>query len=188
MRTVIYQDTGDEFVLRMTDAYMAESNAFHAGWCRHPTTELRRRTIAGGRVTFWQQCQICGSFPGNAVSKPADADHIPDADTTLRDRYDAQREAERHEIKQRHVRIQKRENANWWRRYNQYLDSPAWQARRRAVMARSRGICEGCGSRPATQVHHLTYANVCNEFLWELKAVCDHCHQRCHPESQETAA
>jgi 5-methylcytosine-specific restriction endonuclease McrA len=187
MKTVVDEVTGDEFDLRWTDAYTAEINAVYNGWCQHPTTELRRRIIASGQVTYWHQCQTCGRFLGNAVRKPDDADRIPDADTTLEARYDAQRAAERHEIEQRHVRIQKREKAQWWRRYNEYLDSPAWQARRRAVMTRSGGICEGCGSRPATQVHHLTYANVCNEFLWELRAVCDHCHERCHPESQETA-
>jgi hypothetical protein len=188
MRTVIDPDTGEEFDLRWTDAYMAEINAAHNGWCQHPTTELRRRTIAGGRITFWHQCLTCGRFPGNAARAPDDADSIPDADTTLQDRYDAQRAAVRHEIEQRHVRIQKQERANWWRQYDQYMDSPAWKARRRAVMERSRGLCEGCGSRPATQVHHMTYANVCNEFLWELKAVCDHCHARCHPEQHEDAA
>jgi 5-methylcytosine-specific restriction endonuclease McrA len=188
VRTVIDPDTGEEFDLRWTDAYMAEINAVHNGWCQHPTTELRRRTIASGQITYWHQCQTCGRFPGNAVRKPDDADRIPDADATLQDRYEAQRAAERQEIEQRHVRIQKRDRANWWRWYTEYLDSPAWQSLRRAVMDRAQGICEGCRSRPATEVHHLTYDNVGNEFLWELRAVCDHCHRRCHPEKQETAA
>jgi 5-methylcytosine-specific restriction endonuclease McrA len=182
------EDTGDEFALRGTPEYYAEANAFSTDWCRHPATELRRRINAGGQVTYWNQCLTCGRFPGNAVGRPDAADRVPDADATLRGRYDARRAAERHGIEQRHVRLQKRENANWWRRYNQYLDSPAWQARRRAVMEHAGGLCEGCGSRPATQVHHLTYDNVGNEFLWELKAVCDHCHRRCHPDKQETAA
>ena len=55
-------------------------------------------------------------------------------------------------------------------------------------MERAQGLCEGCRRRPATEVHHLTYEHVGDELLWELKAVCDHCHRRCHPESQETAA
>jgi hypothetical protein len=31
-------------------------------------------------------------------------------------------------------------------------------------------------------VHHLTYAHVFNEFLFELMAVCDECHDRLHRE------
>ena len=188
MRTVIDDDTGEEFDLRWTDAYLAELNAVQNGWCQHPTTELRRRIIASGQVTYWHQCLCCGRFPGSAVRKPDDAAGIPDADPTLQERYDAQRAAARHEIEQKHIRLQKRERADWWRQYDQYIDSPAWKALWRAVMERSRGICEGCGCRPATQVHHETYKNFGNEFLWELRAVCDHCHRRCHPEKQETAA
>jgi hypothetical protein len=188
MRTVIDPDTGEEFDLRWTDDYLAEINAANNGWCQHPTTELRCRIIANGQITYWHQCQMCGRFPGSAVRKPDDADRIPDADTTLKDRYDAQRAAVRQEIEQRHVRIQKMERANWWRQYDQHVNSPAWKVIRRAVMERAKGICEGCGSRPATQVHHQTYKNFGNEFLWELKAVCDHCHARCHPEQHEDAA
>src|SRR3954466_7508190 len=91
MRTMIDPDTGDEFELRLTPEYMAEITAFDGGWCQHPTTELRRRTIASGQITYWHQCQTCGAFPGNAVRKPDDADRIPDADTALKDRYEAQR-------------------------------------------------------------------------------------------------
>jgi 5-methylcytosine-specific restriction endonuclease McrA len=187
MSTVIDQDTGEEFDFRWTDAYYADISAAHNDWCQHPTTELRRRIIASGQITYWHQCLTCGRFPGSAVRKPDNADSIPDADTALKDRYDAQRAAVRQEIEQRHVRIQKAENANWWRQYNRHVNSPAWKVIRRAVMERSRGICEGCGLRPATEVHHQTYKNVGNEFLWELKAVCDHCHARCHPEKQEAA-
>jgi 5-methylcytosine-specific restriction endonuclease McrA len=188
MRTVIDPDTGDEFDLRLTPEYMAEINAFDGGWCRHPTTDLRRRILAGGQVAYYQQCLTCGVFPGNAVRKPDDADRISATDTALEDRYDAERKAARQEIEQRHARIQKRERANWWRWYNQYLESPAWKARRRAVMERAQGLCEGCRTQPAVHVHHQTYVHVGNELLWELVAVCNQCHERCHPESQETAA
>jgi 5-methylcytosine-specific restriction endonuclease McrA len=44
----------------------------------------------------------------------------------------------------------------------------------------SRGVCEGCREQPASEVHHLTYEHVGEEFLWELEAVCDDCHSRVH--------
>lgn len=73
-----------------------------------------------------------------------------------------------------------RESREWWAKYNAYLSSSDWRRRRQLILKRSGGICEGCMERPATQVHHLSYAHVCNEFLWELRAICDQCHNRAH--------
>jgi hypothetical protein len=72
------------------------------------------------------------------------------------------------------------EAEKWRHCYEEYLQSDAWHERRRRVLARARGICEGCRQAPATQVHHLTYKHVCNEFLWELVAICRGCHERYH--------
>jgi 5-methylcytosine-specific restriction endonuclease McrA len=65
-------------------------------------------------------------------------------------------------------------------RYKQYLQSEAWRRRRELVLRRALGICEGCGQASATEVHHLTYDHVGNEFLWELVAICRDCHERYH--------
>ena len=83
-------------------------------------------------------------------------------------RWDAEREERERERAE--------ENRRWWAWFRAYLESPAWAARRRAVLSRARGCCEACGWRPATQVHHLTYDHVGNEPLWELRAICKTCH------------
>ena len=70
----------------------------------------------------------------------------------------------------------------WWDWYNAYLRSAAWRERAALVRRRAGGVCEGCAMRQATQVHHVTYKHVGNEFLWELRAVCDACHDRIHGE------
>lgn len=70
-----------------------------------------------------------------------------------------------------------RQNREWWKRYNLYLQSPEWGARRRLVFKRAGNVCEACLSRPASQVHHTSYEHVCNEPLWELRAVCHECHE-----------
>lgn len=65
-----------------------------------------------------------------------------------------------------------------------------------SAVARARGVCEGCRSARATQVHHLTYQHAGHvvpggELLWELVAVCDDCHDRAHMRAvseQERAA
>jgi hypothetical protein len=73
-----------------------------------------------------------------------------------------------------------RASAEWHARFEEYLQSEAWADRRDLVLHRARWICEGCGREPATQVHHLTYDHVFDEFLWELRAVCRDCHERWH--------
>ena len=66
----------------------------------------------------------------------------------------------------------------WWELYNAYLRSPVWLNKRRRVLQRCNGWCEGCGERRAIQVHHLCYPRGClpgsaqwiaQEKLWDLK-------------------
>lgn len=64
--------------------------------------------------------------------------------------------------------------------YKAYLESPEWRAKAALVRARAKRTCEGCGVRPAVEVHHLTYAHIGCEFLFELVALCSHCHDRWH--------
>lgn len=61
--------------------------------------------------------------------------------------------------------------------YQRYLASRPWALLREAVRRRSRGMCERCAVLPMAAVHHLTYANVGNERLEELQAICASCHE-----------
>ena len=72
-------------------------------------------------------------------------------------------------------------NGKWRPSYAAHLATVDWMERRRLVMIRARGVCEGCRKRKATTVHHLTYEHVGVEFLFELVAVCRSCHARLHP-------
>lgn len=69
--------------------------------------------------------------------------------------------------------------------YAAYLRSPAWASLRRQILLRAGFVCEGCGAKPAEEVHHLNYDHIGGEFLWELVAVCQECHHRLHPEHGE---
>lgn len=64
--------------------------------------------------------------------------------------------------------------------YKAYRLTQAWKEKRDAVLRRAGGMCEGCGKKRATEVHHLTYEHIFKEFLWELQAVCRECHERWH--------
>jgi len=82
------------------------------------------------------------------------------------------------EQRQRDVaRAAERQQYREW--YHQYLASPAWREKRQRVMARAEGVCEGCGTARAVDVHHTTYANIGDELLWQLRAVCRACHEKC---------
>jgi 5-methylcytosine-specific restriction endonuclease McrA len=70
----------------------------------------------------------------------------------------------------------------FWDWYSAYLQSDAWRAKRAQALKRDKGLCQGCLERPATQVHHLTYAHVGGELLFELASICDDCHERAHEE------
>ena len=67
--------------------------------------------------------------------------------------------------------------------YRAYLHTDHWSEVRRKVMRRAHGWCEGCGVNRATEVHHLTYAHVGNELLFELVAVCREFHERLRSEA-----
>ncbi len=64
--------------------------------------------------------------------------------------------------------------------YAAYMASPAWRRRRARVLRRAGRQCQACGTRPAVDVHHLTYAHLGAERPWELLAVCPACHRRLH--------
>ena len=69
------------------------------------------------------------------------------------------------------------------RRYREYLNSPEWKAKRKAVLKRSGGICERCRRYLVDEVHHLTYANVLDEPLEDLQGLYKPCHGFLHQES-----
>jgi 5-methylcytosine-specific restriction endonuclease McrA len=166
--------------------------------CEHSHSILTRRVVANGAVQIWRQCVRCGSAVGSAIARSKvdrQIDSLPEWDEALADRWsDALRDAWQRRMDARKADADSK-SAQWWARYNEYLQSPEWRAKRKAVMDRAGGVCEGCRSARATQVHHLTYQHAGHvspggELLWELVAVCDDCHDRAHMRvsEQERAA
>ncbi len=64
--------------------------------------------------------------------------------------------------------------------YEWYLGTNFWRAKRNEAMARANHVCQRCGERPATEVHHLTYERVFNEMAADLLPVCSPCHRTIH--------
>ena len=87
-----------------------------------------------------------------------------------------------------------RERIEWLLAYRIYLESAIWREKRRKVLERCRGICEGCGNRRAVEVHHLEYPQwpvipgseewLRREKLYDLVGVCERCHREVHDGAQ----
>jgi 5-methylcytosine-specific restriction endonuclease McrA len=126
------------------------------------------------------QCQQCGQLVGSALRHSLATPDTPEVDSDALDRGIAAREAQWQEYGRAMKERRENERAEWQAWYAEYLQSDAWHERRRLVLRRAGGICEGCRSATAAQVHHLTYQNAGKEFLWELVAICRACHERYH--------
>jgi 5-methylcytosine-specific restriction endonuclease McrA len=68
----------------------------------------------------------------------------------------------------------------WWAKYNAYLQSPQWRAKRLKVLERDNYWCKACNEAEAVQVHHKTYEHVFDEPLFDLESVCLECHEKLH--------
>lgn len=143
-----------------------------------------------GRTELREQCADCGKLFGGARRKSLAGPDTPWVDAEgLKFRERQRQEAFRRQTEEWHARRERfaedearremeRQAYRAW--YHAYLKTPAWAEKRDLVIRHAEGLCQGCGIQPAEQVHHLTYLNAGNEFLWELRAVCCECHERAH--------
>lgn len=156
----------------MTAPAPARADLFAHFNCEHTERRLRRRTLASGTVTYWHQCSTCGHGVQVRKSGLCDLERLTASewDSDLHDRW----------YRDQLDTYKATEDAKWWAWYSSYLQSEQWLHKRELVLNRARGRCEGCGERRATQVHHLTYQRAGDEMLFDLAAICDHCHDRIH--------
>ena len=72
---------------------------------------------------------------------------------------------------------------NWKKVYPAYQKSSVWVEKRKQILKRANGKCEGCGAividDSALDIHHITYERVGgNERMDDLQALCYSCHQK----------
>jgi 5-methylcytosine-specific restriction endonuclease McrA len=151
--------------------------------CAHTNRKLVWAPVGTVGVSTRQlryQCNDCFEYVGGAQRHVLATPDTPEVDPNTLIIRDERREE--YWAKQRvdWALEQDQQSEGWWRRYNEYLATEKWRNLRQLVFQRDDGICQGCYAAPATQVHHLTYKHVCNEFLWELTSICDDCHARVH--------
>lgn len=141
--------------------------------CPCDVTELRAQMVKSYRVAVFQ-CLKCGRSVRHVKRSKAERASLPPFDVELRERGYAARAAAGAELRASR-------QAAWWAWYDAYLLSPKWRAIREQVLKRDKWTCRvmRCG-RPATQVHHLTYERVGDEWPDDLVAICAECHDHCH--------
>lgn len=154
--------------------------------CKHPRKELRLRTIQGNRTALFFQCLVCGQSAGGGAQTKTLA-NVAGAgrwDTELEQHFRTFRERF-HEVCRANVDAATvAEQEDWQARYAAHVnpENPAWQRIRTKVLERCGGVCEGCLEKPVVHVHHLTYAHLGHELLFELRGVCRDCHRVLHPD------
>jgi hypothetical protein len=144
--------------------------------CLHPNQEIRWRKDAIGRVVVLGQCLDCGIATTQFLKKellPAGASEWDASwDTRRTEAFEAERMSREIDFSKA-----REEHAE---RYREYLKTDGWRRKRDHILRRDEYLCQGCLSRPATQVHHLTYEHIFEEFALELVSLCGHCHARIH--------
>lgn len=151
--------------------------------CEHLEAKIRRRTRSNGVTCYTHQCLNCGRSLREVSKNSPEVMRLADVepfDETLPQRWKEERQTIWQERREAHQQAKFEQDVEWWARYHAYMKSDAWKLKRGKVLLRAKGQCEGCGERPPTEVHHLTYAHLGSEFLWELVAVCARCHARAH--------
>lgn len=153
---------------------------YRAEACKHEQQAVRKFTASNGTTHFRKQCLECGANAGSVGKREmwGVPGPVEDWDESLRLSYWERQQEQRRAY---YESARQDESEQWWRWYNAYLESPQWQEKRARVLERDGHLCRAaysaCGSRRASQAHHLTYKHVGDEPLFDLIAVCAACHE-----------
>lgn len=159
--------------------------------CPHASLIECVRTLSNGSVAWGMQCKRCGCWSARKKSE-FKAEPTATYEPAIRDEYeDAQRMAWQGAVSQHqaeNAQLRSDGHAAWLIEHDAYLATDEWKKKREAILERDGGICRGCLRRPATQVHHLTYAHWKNELAFELISLCKLCHEKAHNKELKGAA
>ena len=127
------------------------------------------------------QCVHCGEIVGAAIKKEnfseSEIAALPQWDDEQKGRHWGRFQEEWKKIEDG---AHQQALAQFRKQYEAYRKTDAWKRRCELVMLRAQGICEGCRTSRATEVHHVSYEHCGEEFLFELVAICRPCHDRVH--------
>lgn len=141
--------------------------------CSCSNQQHSKRVLKDGRTIFGMHCMNCGRWTPKSKSA---FDKLPTIffDETIRVQFQKR-------LENFHRSKSEKNRSEWFAAYSTYLSSQKWKEKRIAVLERDNYLCQGCRNQKASQVHHLSYKNVGNEFLSELISLCSECHSKLHP-------
>lgn len=178
------ETTGEVHILFLSKELLAELESARLKYeCLHTEKELRSKQAGSSQIQVRYQCTNCGSAVGSALKRLPEHDVLQPFDETIANIFEKQKLDALNSVKKKHYLLEKGRSAEFQKEYDAYLKTEKWRALRTKILRRANGVCEGCGKLAATQVHHLTYKHIFEEFLFELVAVCDPCHKRLHAET-----
>lgn len=161
--------------------FAEQFDEWKSGACPHKRVGIVKYQNGGGAVCYNWFCAKCGQkLSSNIPHALAEGREEKASFSDMSDRsgnYEAERRAS----------LMHLENAAADRcqpklrdEYGEYLEGDYWAQISAKVMKRAHGICEGCLSQTAEQVHHVDYRNRGHEFAFQLVAICNECHDRYH--------
>jgi hypothetical protein len=162
-----------------TEAEIEEYRSGAPSQCKHPKSELRDYPTSNGVWQRKDQCLTCG-LPTSKAHKREKGVEVPQWDFKLTKNWEVECDYYQSLVLERLVSRTEEFESSGYELYEDYLKSEDWKSRRNLVLKRDGGICQGCLSANASDVHHLTYDNIFQEFLFQLISVCRNCHERLH--------
>lgn len=160
--------------------------ALFAEWradaCDHPIILIVHEPDSLGRAQYFERCGHCGLKLSSAIPHSA----VSAQNLSKKTREELEHAAQHYTAGRRQrfnamaaAAAERCQPANR-QSYEDYLRSDDWKRRAAKILARACGVCEGCLTNAAAEVHHLTYDHIGAEFAFELVALCTHCHRRYH--------
>lgn len=175
-----------EFLPKQNELKRLEKDLEDIKNCPHEKTGYYYIVKSNGEYAYMELCSLCGERKDKskvwikASSIPFNAVITKYTDEIKKDF------ANKKNIIQEEIRNIKYaiEMSDKYQEYERYLLSPEWDKKRRMRLYFNKnnflGKCEICGENEATQIHHMTYNRLYNEWVFDLAAICSDCHRRIH--------
>jgi hypothetical protein len=138
-------------------------------------------TVSNGSVQIRMYCRKCNYIKSNSESHSKF--DVAKLSKAVMDNYrafwDDLCEKEFNKIREFTNQLNEKARNFERREYSEYLNSEWWRKRRIDALERDKYICQICGDE-ADEVHHMTYINRGNEYLFEIVSLCANCHKEYH--------
>lgn len=156
--------------------------AFSDKCCAKTDFVYLKLKMSDGRDFYKLACKSCGTL--TQIKKTENTESYQNSKIIQDECYLKKRELDRlAQTRIDEIKIKKQYycfNQKTLINYDDYIKSSTWFAKRKLALERDKFICQRCKTNKADHVHHITYANVGHEYLYEIVSVCWHCHKLIH--------